>query len=139
MRAGGGGIIALVVGAGVLLWASFAGAKPKARATGGPSASDIAGKKQADWANGRAQLALQHCQSPDTCDYNYVRARAAEIRNATYANDTLQAQANKTANDLEAMAQDAQDYQAAQKQAANTAYNPSDQSAFDAALSHFGG
>src|SRR5512146_3296185 len=115
MRASGGGIIALVVGAGVLLWASLAGAKTKPKAQGGPSASDVLGAKQADWANGRAQLALQRCQDPATCDYVYVRARADEIRNASYANSTLQAQANKTANDLYAMAQDAQDYQAAQK------------------------
>lgn len=138
MRAAGGGIIALVVGAGVLLWASLAGAKPKPKAQG-PSASDVLGAKQADWANGRAQLALQHCQDPSTCDYKYVRARADEIRSATYANATLQAQANKTANDLYAMAQDAQDYQNAQVAMQGASGSGSEQDAFNQALQNFGG
>lgn len=142
MRGGGMGIV-VIGGIGLLvLLAGTASAKPKTpTGPGGPSASDKQAKGEADWAQTQIAIAVAQCKAPESCNIPLLHSTASTLRNHSYQSGAVQAQALKAADDLDAMAQDAADYQAAV--AAQTAYNPDmgDQygNAFTDALGPLGG
>lgn len=127
-----------------LLWASTSSAKAKPKGGGGPSPADVKAKGEADWAQTQVAIAVAQCKDPMTCNIGLLRSTAQKLRGHQYSNAEVEAQAMQAADDLTAMAQDAEDYQNASAGGNHVVGGPGgsgapiDQSAFDAALGPLG-
>lgn len=115
MRAAGGLIIVGLLGAALFFLPKKAAAKPLPAPRGElpPSAEDVEGAKEAQYAQGLITQAVAACQNPDTCNVSLVKNTAQTLRNYNWTHPDVREKAYKAANDLDAMAQDVVDYRQA--------------------------
>lgn len=80
-----------------------------------PTPEELAAAKEASYAQTLISQAYGACQDPATCNVAFVKNKVKQIRSTSWVHPDVKAKAYKAANDLEAMAQDASDYQQALK------------------------
>lgn len=126
MKAAGGVILAVGGLIAALLFlpkkahAAPAPHAPNPRAPNGepmPTQEELDAAKEAQYAQTLINQAFGACIEPATCNVSFVKQKVNQLRAEKWVHPDVKAKAYKAANDLEAMAQDATDYQQALKAA----------------------